>query len=334
MPLPSRLLLGLAILLGLAWGAMALWFRAPLGSGLRPLLPLLWILASCAGLSAIAGTRLRRGPGIVYGVGVLALAFWWSSLAPRAVADWSPDVSRPARTSLAGSRLTVHDLRTFTWHSDDDADASWEDRVYDLDALVSTDLFLSYWAGESIAHAMVSFGFADGRQLAWSFEVRRVKGEVYSSLAGFFRNNELVLVAADERDVIRVRTALRGEDVRIFKLRMKPVRMRELLLSYADRANELASGPEFYNTLTSSCATSMMQLVRGLDPRIPTDYRIALSGLMPGYLYDNHFVTQTVSLDALVAAARIGERARPPAGTPPGDPGFSQRIRQGVPGPS
>lgn len=334
MPLPFRIVVALAILIGLAWGAMALWFRAPWGTELRPLLPLLWILASGAGLFAISGPRLRRSPAVLYGVGLLALSFWWSSLAPRAVADWSPDVSRPARTTLAGSRLTVHDMRTFTWRSDDDLDASWEDRVFDLGSLVSTDLFLSYWAGESIAHAMVSFGFSDGRQLAWSFEVRRVKGEVYSSLAGFFRNNELVLVAADERDVIRVRAAVRGEDVRVFKLRMKPERMRALLLSYADRANELASTPEFYNTLTSSCATSIMQLVRSLDPGIPTDYRIALSGLMPGYLYDHHFVTQTVSLDALVAAARIGARARPPAGTPPDDPGFPQRIRQGVPGPS
>lgn len=332
-PLLLRISLGLAILLGFAWGALALWFRAPLGNELKLLLPMLWGVASIGGLIGLAGRHMRPGPAVIYGAGVLALAGWWTSLQPRAVADWAADVSRPARATLRGSQLTVHDLRSFTWRSDDDFDATWEDRTYDLDTIVSADLFLSYWAGEAIAHAMLSFGFSDGRQLAWSFEVRKVKGETYSSLAGFFRNNELVLIAADERDVIRVRTAVRNEDVRIYKLRMKPERRRALLVSYAERANALAATPEFYNTLTSSCATSIMHVVRALDPGIPTDYRIALSGLMPGYLYDHRFVTQAVSLDALVAAASIGERAKPPPRTGIDDPGFSSRIRQGVPGP-
>ena len=73
------------------------------------------------------------------------------------------------------------------WRSDADFDARWDDRTYDLNRLKGADLFLSYWAGENIAHAIVSFGFDDGRQLAWSFEVRKVKGEEYSTLAGFFR---------------------------------------------------------------------------------------------------------------------------------------------------
>ena len=234
-----RLAIGLAILVGLLWGAMALWFRAPLGADARIVLPLAWAVASMAGLAGLTGSRIRSRPALLYGIGILALAGWWSSLTPRAVADWAPDVSRPARATLQGSRLTIHDLRSFTWRSDEDFDPRWEERTYDLDTLVSSDLFLSYWAGEAVAHAMLSFGFADGRELAWSFEVRKVRGEAYSALAGFFRNNEIILIAADERDVIRVRTAKRGEDVRLFKLRMKPERRRELLLSYAERANAL-----------------------------------------------------------------------------------------------
>jgi hypothetical protein len=41
------------------------------------------------------------------------------------------------------------------------------DRRYDLDTLTGLDLSMSYWAGESIAHAIASFGFADGQRLAF-----------------------------------------------------------------------------------------------------------------------------------------------------------------------
>jgi hypothetical protein len=39
------------------------------------------------------------------------------------------------------------------------------DRRYDLDTLTGLDLSMSYWAGESIAHAIASF--ADGQRLAF-----------------------------------------------------------------------------------------------------------------------------------------------------------------------
>ena len=59
-------------------------------------------------------------------------------------------------------------------------------------------------------------------QLAISIEVRKEKGEGYSSVLGFFRHYELVFVVADERDVVRLRTNFRKtppEDV--FRYRLK-----------------------------------------------------------------------------------------------------------------
>ena len=52
---------------------------------------------------------------------------------------------------------------------------------------------------------MASFGFQDGRFLAFSGETRKEEGESYSTLGGFFRQYELIYIAAEERDIIRLR---------------------------------------------------------------------------------------------------------------------------------
>jgi hypothetical protein len=77
------------------------------------------------------------------------------------------------------------------------------------------DLIMSYWMGEAIAHTIISFGFDNGQRRAFSIETRKESDESFSSIAGFFEEYELAIVAADERDVVRVRSNIRGEDVRI-----------------------------------------------------------------------------------------------------------------------
>ena len=138
----------------------------------------------------------------------------------------------------------------FTWRSDADFDPVWEDRTYALSHVTDVDLLMSYWMGEAIAHTIVSFGFDDGSRLAFSIETRKERHEQFSSIAGFFKQYELAIVAADERDVVRVRSNIRGEDVRIYRLRMSPENAQILLREYLAKANELAATPRFYNTLT------------------------------------------------------------------------------------
>ena len=64
-------------------------------------------------------------------------------------------------------------------------------REYDLRQLRSADLVMSYWMGPAIAHTLVSFGFADGRHLVFSLEIRKERGESFSALGGFFRKFEM-----------------------------------------------------------------------------------------------------------------------------------------------
>src|SRR6185312_5247322 len=95
----------------------------------------------------------------------------------------------------------------------------------------------------AIAHAMISFGFDDGRHVVFSVEVRKSREQTYSSIGGFFKQFETILVAADERDIIRVRTNVRGEDDYLYPLRLDPSTLRSLFLSYVHAANRLAAQP-------------------------------------------------------------------------------------------
>ncbi len=305
------------------WAALAIWFRLAPTTPWRELLAGLLLLLA---ILAIVGVALRRWWAVLLFAACFAGVFgWWTTLVPSNDRDWAADVARTAGGTVDGDRLVVRNVRNFRWRSDTDFDAQWETRSYDLTRLKTVDLLTSYWAGEAIAHVMLSFGFADDQYLVFSIEIRKEKAESYSPVAGFFRNYELAFVAADERDVIGVRTNVRGEDVRIYRLRMPPVLARRLLLEYVDEANDIAATPRFYNTLTANCTTQVFRMVRVLQPGLPLDYRVLLSGYVPDYVYD------LGALDTGTPFAALRQRSHVGGKTASVDPDFSSRIRVGVP---
>ena len=314
---------GFACLLAGLWAALAIWFR------LWPTPPFREILAGgllLLALAAIACLVLRRWKVVVvYSTCCLAVFAWWATLQPSADRHWADDVARTASGTVEGDRLVVHNVRNFVWRSEADFDQRWETRSYDLNGLTGVDLMMSYWAGEPIAHAIVSFGFGDGQHLAFSIETRKEKGENYSALAGFFRAYELSFIAADERDVVGVRTSVRGEDVRIYRLRIAPPQARALLLKYIEEANSLNAQPRFYNSLTSNCTTQIFQMVHALQPGLKLDYRMLLSGYVPEYIYDRGRLDTSIPFNELRERSHVKGRAERT------DPEFSRKIREGVP---
>jgi len=191
--------------------------------------------------------------------------------------------------------------------------------------VTDVDLIMSYWAGEPIAHTITSFGFDNAQRLTFSIETRKQNHEGYSSIAGFFKQYELAIVTADERDVVRVRSNIRGEDVRIYRLRMTPKNTRLLLPEHVDELNELARQPRFYNTLTANCTVLVFDMVRVIHPGLPLDIRVLLSGYLPSYAYDLGATDTSISFEMLRALAKIHDKAM----QADADPLFSVRIREG-----
>ena len=135
------------------------------------------------------------------------------------------------------------------------------------------------------------------------------------------------LIAADERDILRVRTNARGEDMHLYRVMMPKAAMRSLFLAYLDEAQALKNQPQFYNTLTANCTTIVFEMVRRIVPGLPLDYRLMASGYLDRYLFD----VQGWCRPDLPAAARGGHvtaRARAANATRI----FSHAIRRGMPG--
>jgi hypothetical protein len=321
--------LGLLMVLGGVWCASALWYRIGLGDVSRLLVASFAILVAVA--TALGLTTSRRWIGVaIYAVAFATVLLWWSTITPSGTRNWTPDVARTVTASVEGNRLVVTNVRNFNWRSDTDFDQRWEQRSYDLSDLRNVDLVMSYWAGEAIAHTIISFGFSTGEWLAFSIETRKEVGEEYSTTAGFFKQYELAIVAADERDIIRVRSNVRGEDVRIYHLRVTPPDARTLLLAYVAMANDLAHRPRFYNTLTANCTTLVYEMVRTVHPGLPLDPRVLLSGYLPDYVYDLGATNTAMPLDELRRLSKISARALQVGD----DQAFSQKIREQVPVPN
>lgn len=327
---PARIALALPVVLVTAWGALALWFQLAPAPAL--LLGAAWCLLGLAvavTLVRAPGARHERKLLLAAALAGLSMLGWWQSLAPSHDRPWADDVARLLASTVDGDRLELRNVRAFEWRTETDYTPRWETRRYDLAKLASADLVLSYWMGPHIAHTLVSFGFSDGQRLVFSLEIRKERHETFSALGGFFRKFEQVIVAADERDLIRTRSNARGEQVYLYRLRANPAQLRSVLLDYLERAERLRGQPAFYNTLTSNCTTILFELARHIDPTLPLDYRLLASGHFAEYAYDQGALTPGLPYAVLRERGHINARARK-ADLDADD--YSQAIRAGVPG--
>lgn len=308
------------------WGGCALWFQIPGGQALKLIGVVVWTVIGLAALVAVLKGRVLVGVG-GFAIAFAALMIWWQRILPSNQREWAADVARMTSGQIVGNRVILHNVRNFDWRADTEYTQRWETRSYDLDRLNSVDMVLSYWSMRAIAHVLVSFGFNDGNHVVFSVEIRREKHESFSEIGGFFKQFELSVIAADERDVIRVRTNVRGEDDYLYRIAMPEQDMRSLFLSYVDQANRLGQAPRFYNTITVNCTTLVYHMLRHIVGYLPLDYRLLFSGYLPGYVYKVGGLDKRYSLEQLQALGRITDRAK----AADQSASFSADIREGIP---
>lgn len=318
---------GLVVALLAAWAALAIGFRAPGNAVMRGALVLAWVAFALGVLVALARTEARWAL-LAFAAGFVLVLAWWRTLEPSNGRLWADDVARTLSGRIEGDRAVLDNVRHFDWRTDDDYSVRWERREFDLAQLASVDMILSTWGRPSIAHMILSFGFSDGRYLAFSVEIRREKGESFSELAGFFKQFELSIIAADERDIVHVRSNVRGEHVSLYRLTLDAPRRRALFVAYVDEANRLAAKPRFYDTITTNCTTLVYSLARPIVGHLPLDRRLLQTGYLPEYLERLGGLQPGIPLATLVERADITQRARAADASPT----FSRDIRIGIPG--
>src|SRR3546814_10204833 len=89
-------------------------------------------------------------------------------------------------------------------------------------------------------------------------------------------SSDLSLIAADERDIVRLRSNVRREDVDLYRVALSPSAIRSLFLAYLTEAESLRRRPRWYNTATANCTTVVFEMMRHIVGRLPFDHRLQI----------------------------------------------------------
>jgi hypothetical protein len=319
-------IIGGGVLLGMIlWGMLAISYSNIPSAALRTMLSWAFALGSFALLFVL---RSRRAVFMFLTVfaGVL---LWWLSIPPSQDRDWQPDVAVLPGAEFDGDRVTIRNIRNNDYRTETDYTVRYYDKTFDLAKLRTADLFLSFWGSPYIAHTIMSFGFGGDDYVAISIETRKSKGEEYSAIKGFFKQYELIYVVSDERDVVRLRTNYRDEDVYLYRLNARPELVREVFRDYFTYINHLKEHPEWYNALTYNCTTAIRgHVVPYTVVRSWPSWKLLVNGYLDGRLYEVGALDRSLPFAELKARSRITERAKAADSTPD----FSKKIRTGLPG--
>ena len=307
---------------GVLWAFGALWFDFP-NEVAR-----VWV-AVAFGVVALAVAALVRPwwrGKLAVSLMVLLVLVWWLTLQPRQFRDWKPEVALLARAEIDGEQVTLFNVRNFDYRTEEDFTPRYERRVLDLRKLRGVDIFINYWGSPYMAHPIVSYDFGDDGRICFSVETRPERGESYSAVGGLYRQFELTVVVADERDVIRLRSNFRkGEDVYLYRL--KAGKARDSFLEYLRMVNELHANPRWYNAITNNCTTAVRNQ-RAAEERAPWDWRMLVNGLADQMLYERGVIDRSLPFAELRRISHVNERAK--AANDAED--FSEKIREGLPG--
>ena len=246
--------------------------------------------------------------------------------------DWNEDQAVLARAAIDGDRVTITNIRNVDYRSTSDYDVRYYDKTFDLTKLESVWYVVEPFSGHGFgaAHTLMSFGFEGGEYVAISAEIRKEKGESFSAVKGLFRHYEIVYVIADERDVIKLRSNYRRDKVYVYPVTTSRENMRKLFVSMLNRANKLATEPEFYNTLVNTCTTSIVRHVNEIAPgKVPWSLKVLMPAHSDELAYKLGLLDargedgRTLTIEEMRKKYLINYRAEKFKD----DPNFSKRIR-------
>ncbi len=314
------------VLTGLSvWAVAAIYYSNLPWGWLRTAAAVAYVIALIVVLARAPSWRLARLMVLAGFGGVLA----WFLLTPASNnRDWQPDVAVLPYADINGDHVTIHNIRDCDYRTETDYTVRHYDQTYDLTKLQTVDFCVVYWGSPWIAHTMMSFGFGGGDYVCISIETRKEKGEEYSAIKGFFRQYELTYIIADERDLVRLRTNFRGEQVYLYRLHTDPAVARLVFLDYLREVNRLNERPQWYNAATENCTTSIRGHTKPYVQDSHFDWRILINGRIDEMAYERKTLDQSLPFAELKARSLINEKAK----AADQDPAFSKRIREGLPG--
>ena len=319
-----RLLFFVLSVVPTAWAAMAIYYSNLPGLPVRSVCSAAFFIFA---LSIVFWAKSFKHGIIIFAVVFGAVLIGWWLIPASNQRHWQQDVAVLPYADISGNTVTIHNIRNFEYTSTTDYTPAYYDKTVYLDQLRTADLFLIYWGPELIAHTIISFGFEDGTYIPISIETRKEEGEEYSAIKGFFKQFELTYVVADEKDVIRLRSNYRKEDVYLYRLQLEQEFVQEVFLDYFKAINRLAEKPKWYNALTHNCTTTIRGHSKPYNPNAKFDWRMLANGLIDQMMYERGVVTNELPFEQLKKQSLINPHAQ----KLDQDSNFSHKIREEIP---
>ena len=318
----------LVIALMTAWASLAIYYSNLSSEGIRATIAIGFVVCAAA---AFLFLKKRFWTLIGFLIVFCLIVVWWLNIKPSNTRNWQPDVAVLPYATIQDNLVTIHNIRNLNYRTETDFDVNYYDKTFDLNSLDSMDIISVYWMGDAIAHIMISFGFQEKDFVSFSIETRKERGEDYSTIKGFFKQYELIYIAGDERDLLRVRTDYRNpqEDVYLYRTRMPRDRSRKLFMEYIKQINAMKKKPVWYNTFTTNCTTDIVMHIKTFSDRIHYNWKILLSGYTPLYAYERGAFDTRIPFAELRKLSYINPKAHVIGN----DPEFSRKIRDGLPRP-
>jgi hypothetical protein len=246
---------------------------------------------------------------------------WWLRLKPSHDREWVPAVAVLPRANRDGDAVTIENVRDFEYRSLDDFTPRYETRTYRLDNLKGVDVIFFNWGIALMSHPVLVFDFGPDGRACMSIEVRFRKGQAFSILRSLYRQQELIFLAADERDVILRRTKYGPpQEAHLYRLNVPPAEVRAAFLDYVGAINGLYETPRWYHGLTANCTTAFYRLP---NSRCRLDWRVIANGRLDRALYAAGRLDRSLQFDELKHLARLNDIAN----AAPAD-GFGDHVRR------
>jgi hypothetical protein len=254
-------------------------------------------------------------------IGVFAVFLgWWFRQQPSQDRDWDTCVAVLPRAVREGDSITIENVRNFEYRSLDDFTRRYETRTVHLANLRGADVIFFNWSLPWMSHPVLVFDFGPDGRICMSIEVRYRKGQGYSLVRSLYRQQELIFVAADERDIILRRTKhSRDQVARLYRLTAGAEELRAVFLDYIQVINSLYEKPRWYHGLCTNCTTSFYQLP---SRRYRFDWRVVANGRLDGALYADGRLDRTLPFAELRRLAVLNDVANSAP-----ENGFGDHIR-------
>jgi hypothetical protein len=245
----------------------------------------------------------------------------WLRQKPSHKRDWDPSVAVLPRAVREGDVIRIENIRNFEYRSLDDFTPRYETRTFHLANLKALDVIFFNWGSPWMSHPVMVFDFGLDGRVCVSIEVRYRKGQHYSLFRSLYRQQELIVVFAEECDVILRRTKYGpSQEAHLYRLKASADEIRNTFLDYIEAINSLYETPRWYNGICANCTTTYYRLPHS---RFRFDWRVLVNGRLDRALYADGRLDRTLPFQELRRKASLSAIANSAP-----ENGFGDHIRR------